>query len=130
MGCIQRWILSSHIIATWNSDFKQRIGVDKQKTQPKDVLKLRKDFDEAAVHSCIDTINQWSNPFQNHGSLIVLSSGIVADDGIVQDLHRAEAVGKSNLERFVREWIIDGTVPFTSLSRKIIYWHWVLQLRK
>ena len=32
MGCIQRWILSSHIIATWNSDFKQRIGVDRQKT--------------------------------------------------------------------------------------------------
>ena len=58
MGFIQRWILSSHIIATWNSDFKQRIGVDKQKTQLKDVLKLRKDFDEAAVHSCIDTINQ------------------------------------------------------------------------
>lgn len=55
-----------------------------------------KEFEKAADQSCIDTINQWNNPFQIHNSLIVLASGISADDAMTKDLHRPEAVGKSN----------------------------------
>ena len=40
VGCIQRWALSSHIIATWNYDFKQWIGIDKQEAQQKNLRKL------------------------------------------------------------------------------------------
>ena len=57
---IQRWVLSSHIIAIWNSKLymDHLTGIDKQKTQPKDVLKSKKDFGVAAFQSCIDTINE------------------------------------------------------------------------
>ena len=41
-------------------------------------------------------MNQWNNPFQIHNSLIVLASGISADDAITKDLNRPKAVGKSN----------------------------------
>ena len=57
---IQRWVLSSHIIAIWNSELymDHLTGIDKQETQHKDVLKSKKDFDVAAFQSCIDTINE------------------------------------------------------------------------
>ena len=40
VGCIQRWVLSSHIFATWNFDFKQWIGIGKQEAQQKNLRKL------------------------------------------------------------------------------------------
>ena len=57
---IQRWVLSSHIIAIWNSEhyMDHLTGIDKKETQPKDVLKSKKDFGVAAFQSCIDTINE------------------------------------------------------------------------
>lgn len=57
---IQRWVLSSHIIAIWNSEhyMDHLTGIDKQETQPKDVLKSKKGFGVAAFQSCIDTINE------------------------------------------------------------------------
>ena len=62
VGCIQRWVLCIYII-TWNSNFKQQIGIYKQERQPKDVLKSRKDIDEAFVQSCIDTKKSMEQSF-------------------------------------------------------------------
>ena len=38
LGCVQRWVLSSHIIAEWSQDFKRSIGVEVIKLEWKNAL--------------------------------------------------------------------------------------------
>ena len=81
-GCFQRWILSSHVTAAWCADFKVSIGFSKVKSGSKDLRSARKRFDEKSVLACYKVIQKWNNPFLPTEKLIVLSSGVVANDQV------------------------------------------------
>ena len=117
-GCVQRWILSSHVAAAWCADFKESIGFKRVESGSKDLRCARKKFDEKSVQACYQTIEQWNNPFQPQENLIVLSSGVVASEEVQKDLLQAKEVGQTRLNQFLNERIIEGNVEFNATITK------------
>ena len=115
---VQRWILSSHVTAAWCADFKDSIGFSKVKSGSKDLRSARKRFDEKSVLACYKVIQQWNNPFLPTEKLIVLSSGVVANDQVQNDLLRAKEVGRARLDQFLNERIIERKVEFNATITK------------
>ena len=112
IGCVQRWVFSSHVIAEWSHDFKRSIGIDESESKPKDAGKKRMISDEKMVTTCYEVIDHWQNLFISQDKLIALSSGTVADDDIVDEITNAEAIGKTSLKKFIDDRIINGTTEF------------------
>ena len=117
-GCVQRWILSSHVAAEWYVDFKESIGFNRVESGSKDLRCARKKFDEKSVQACYQTIEQWNNPFQPQENLIVLLSGVVAIEEVQKDLLQAKEVGQTRLDQFLNERIIEGKVEFNATITK------------
>ena len=118
IGCVQRWVLSSHVTASWSEDFKNSIGLDKVENKPKDIGKSRVKLDEQMVQQCYKTIDHWQNPFLPQENLVSLSSGAVASKKIMEDLDAAENIGKASVQKFLKERIVDGTVEFHATIKK------------
>lgn len=118
IGCVQRWVLSSHVTASWTEDFKNSIGLDTVENKPKDIGKSRMKLDEQMVQQCYKTIEHWQNPFLPQENLLSLSSGAVASEKIVEDLNAAEDIGKASVQQFLKERIVEGTVEFNATIKK------------
>ena len=118
IGCVQRWVFSSHIIAEWSQDFKSSIGFEENNSMSKDAGKKRINTDESMVISCCEIIEHWQNPFIRQDKLIALSSGAVANDDVMEDMINAESIGKQSLEQFVEERIVSGTTSFHGTIKK------------
>ena len=118
VGCVQRWVFSSHVIAEWSHDFKRSIGIDESESKPKDAGKKRMISNEKMVTTCYEVIYHWQNLFISQDKLIALSSGTVADDDIVDEINNAEAIGKTSLMKFIDDRIINGTTEFHERLRR------------
>ena len=101
LGTVQRWILTSHVIATISSRFKETLGLERPNVVPKDFGKKRILYDEASVSTCYELINSWRNPFNDSTLIIGLSSGLAAPKEIQNDLLNAADVGKKQLKDFL-----------------------------
>ena len=112
VGCVQRWVFSSDVIAEWSHDFERSIGIDESESKPKDAGKKRMISGEKLVTSCYEVIDHWQNPFISQDKLIASSSGTVADDDTVDEITNAEAIGKTSLKKFIDDRIINGTTEF------------------
>ena len=117
-GCVQRWILSSHVAAAWCADFKESIGFNRVESGSKDLRCARKKFNEKSGQACYQTIEQWNNPFQPQENLIVLSSDVVASEEVQKDLLQAKEVEQTRLDQFLNERIIEGKVEFNATITK------------
>ena len=94
VGCVQRWVFSSHVIIEWSHDFKRSIGIDESESKPIDAGTKRMISDEKMVTSCYEVIDHWQNPFISQDKLIALSSGTVAGDDIVDEITNAGLLEK------------------------------------
>ena len=100
------------MIFEWSHDFKRSIGINESESKPKDAGTKRMISDEKVVTDCYKVIDHWQNPFISPDKFIVLSSGTVAGDDIVDEITNAEAIGKISLKQFINDRIIIGTTEF------------------
>ena len=70
VGCVQRWVSSSHVVAEWSHDFKRSIGIDESKSKPKHDGTKRMISDKKMVISCYEVVHHWQNPFMSQDKLI------------------------------------------------------------
>ena len=101
VGCVQRWVFSSHVIAEWSHDLKRSIEIDESELKPKDDGTKRMISDKKMVTSCYEVVHHWQNLFISQDKLIGQSSGTVVRDDIVDDITNAEAIGKTSLKQFI-----------------------------
>ena len=82
-GTVQRWVTTSHDIATISSKFKKYIGFDELKSVPKDLSTKHIMADKESVNTSDELISSWINYFEESNAIAGLSSGHVAP----KDLH-------------------------------------------
>ena len=70
VGCVQRWVFSSHVIAEWSHDLKRSIGIDESELKPKDDGTKRMISDKKMVTSCYEVVHHWQNLFISQDKLI------------------------------------------------------------
>ena len=111
-GTVQRWILTSHVVANLMADLKSSIGIQNDQKPPKDLGNARIEHDEKMVRKCVSLIEEWSNPFQRTEELTSLSSGVQAPEDVKQDLLNAKSTGENQLQQFIDKRVSSDTVGF------------------
>lgn len=97
---------------------EESIGINKTSPQPKELQCSRIKFDENAVNKCYNKLKEWSSIFQKGDSLVSLSSGLNATQEVVDDLMRAEEVGKTQAQEFIEKRIKHNNVNFYDTIKK------------
>ena len=77
-GTVQRWVLTSHIVATLRMNMVSVLHMTRRPSRPKEMQKSRINFDEEAVRKCCDLLKQWPPMFNSSTSIVSLSSGMNA----------------------------------------------------
>ena len=70
---VQRWVLSSHIMATLLSNFKHSLELNQLESNQKDLGKKRIKDDEKVVQDSYNIIKEWGDPFKKSATLIGVS---------------------------------------------------------
>ena len=117
-GTVQRWVLSSHVVAKIRSDMEENIGLRTTSSKPKELQDSRMKFDEEAVIKCYNLIMQWQPIFSSSDSIVSLSSGVNASEEVQKDLIRAESVGKTKSEEFINNRIKENKIGFYDVIKK------------
>ena len=117
-GTVQRWVLSSHVIAGVKAKFKTKLGLDVDKNTQKDLSIKRIIHDEESVISCYELIRSWNNPFEESNVLVGLSSGRAAPADIQTDLLNAPEIGSDKLNGFIATRIHSNAVSFYASIQK------------
>ena len=58
-GIVQRWVLTSHILASLMTDLKEFIGLQINQRQPKELGEKRIEYDEMKLQKCVTIIEEW-----------------------------------------------------------------------
>ena len=111
-GTAQRWILTSHIVASLVTDLTEFIGLQINQRRPKKLGKKRIEYDEMKVRKCVSLTKEWSNPFQRAEELISLSFGQQAPEDVKQNLLKASKIGEKQLQEFFDNRILSNKVGF------------------
>ena len=91
-GTVRRWILTSHVVASLVTDFKEFIDLQINQRRPKDLEEKRIEYDEMKVQNSASLIEEWSNSFQRAEELVSLSSGQQTPEDVKQDLLKARKI--------------------------------------
>ena len=75
-GTVQRWVLTSHIVATLRMNMESVLHTTRRPSRPKEMQKIRINFDEEAVRKCCNLLKQWPPMFSSSTSIVSLSSGM------------------------------------------------------
>ena len=117
-GTVQRWVLSSHVLANVSTDFKQKLGLDTPQVVPKDLGKKRKIHIETCVANCYEIIKSWNNPFEQSKTLSSLSSGIEAPIDVQNDIMNAADIDDTQAKTFISSRIESGVTGFHDPIKK------------
>ena len=82
-GTVQRWVLTSHIVAKLRSEMEEDVEMKKVLTKPKELQRSRMKLDEEAVSRCYEVLKQWQPISDSCDTLVSLSSGTKAFQPIV-----------------------------------------------
>ena len=77
-GTVQRWVLTSHIVATVRMNMESVLHMTRRPSRSKEMQKSRINFDEEEVRKCCDLLKQWPPMFSSSTSIVSLSSGMNA----------------------------------------------------
>ena len=111
-GTAQRWILTSHIVASLMTDLTEFIGLQINQRRTKKFGKKRFEYDEMKVRKCVSLTKEWSKPLQRAEELISLSSGQQAPEDVKQNLLKASKIGEKQLQEFFDNRILCNKVGF------------------
>ena len=128
-GAVQRWILSSHIIAGRLTNFKESVNLATRKNVPKDLGKTRIKNDEKVVQHCCSIIKSWQNLFEHSEKIVGLSSQIEAPPAV------QATIRESSFKDFIQNRIESNNFGFyepinklrnfdASIMTKIMKVHW------
>ena len=118
IGTVQRWVLSSHVIAEISEDFQNAINGEKKSSTRKDLKPSRMLFDEENVNRCQDLIVTWNNQFEMGEDLILLSAGKIPDDAVKKDLLNAQNIGIEGFHEYVTVRITSSNTSFCDKMTK------------
>ena len=109
-GTVQRWVLTSHIIAKLIANMESEFNLKNTPTKNPRISVVRARRELETLDAPTKFYVNWGNSFDNsRSSLINICSGIEASSEIKSDLLTAEAVGESCFESFC---IQSSNVPF------------------
>ena len=111
-GAVQRWVLSSHIMAALISNFKHSLELNQLESNQKDLGKKRIKDDEKVLQDCFNIIKEWGDPFKKSATLIGLSSQIQATEHVIKDMFNAGSIGKDQYLDFIQKRIETNEVDF------------------
>ena len=117
-GTVQRWVLTSHILARCFSKLDYDLLIENKQPTPKDLGKSRMVFNNESAHRSYAVLSNWGNPFDYRESLINLCSGIEAPKNIENDLLNAESIGVAALNDFLDNRIKSSKVSFYDPIKK------------
>ena len=116
---LQRWILSSHIIAGLMANFKESVNLPTTtKNVPKDLDKTWIKNDEKVVQHCCSIIKSWQNPFEHSEKIVGLSSQIEAPPAVQKDLMNTATFGESSFKDFIQNRIESNNFGFYDFIKK------------
>lgn len=92
-GTVQRWVLTSHVIAQCQEDLEDFLDINQNSLKPKDLGKSRIDFDNQCVQNILEVISSIGSPFTHRELLINISSGVVTTQDVAEDIADAYSRG-------------------------------------
>ena len=95
-------------------------GLDNEGTRPhKEASRQRVANDEDCVKQVVSFLSDERNPFQASRDLVSISSGVVAEDTVKDDLLNAEEIGESALQEFVKSRLNSDVANFFDPLKKL-----------
>ena len=112
-SAVQRWILNAHERAAISGLCRKLAGLtNDSQFLSKELGAVRKKRDESDVTKLQNTVKSWCNPFESSDQLNSLSSGVVADPSVTNDLLSAKDVGAKAADDFISERLKSSSKGF------------------
>ena len=112
LGTVQRWVLTSHIIAHCELELEERVLANSH-SGTKDITKSWMNFHKSCVDLLLEVLKGWANPINHWESPIHISSCVEASHTVQNDWTYAKRIG---LEETAVKIAINTKEKFTIIA--------------
>ena len=117
-GAVERWTLTASYRASLRQALLQHLNVKCNGVLHTDLTPSRMKRDEEDVNSILDVVkNTFLHPFKGM-EITCLSSGILAEEKVENDLINAYKIGGEKMNKFIEERLVNKNIDFFDPIKK------------